>query len=46
MTSTALETTDETIALVSADPVAYYQEFHERYPALGHHVPTIAEAFE
>lgn len=42
----ALESTEETMTLVSGDPVAYFESFYDRFPALAEQVPTIADAFK
>jgi hypothetical protein len=40
----AIETTEETIGLVAADPVSHFYDFYGRYSALAEGLPTLAQA--
>lgn len=40
----AIETTEETIALVEEDPASYFKDFYGKYPTLAERVPTLSQA--
>lgn len=41
---TSIDTTDETIAALEADPASWFHEFYSKYPTIAAQVPTLAVA--